>query len=116
MFHKVTITLMLQVFLVAAAMLICTTASPIMVYSGTRMLPITPPTPAPRLLSPFPPIPPAPVYEEPEPENSIYTMPVKFGFRLKPLSRPYVSIPGFFGEGGGKQNAPRKNKMPLMFC
>ena len=91
MFHKVTITLMLQVCLVVTAMLICTSASPIMVYSGTRMLPITPPTPSPRFPSPFPAIPPAPVYEDPEPENSVYTIPLKFGYRLKPLSKPYVS-------------------------
>jgi hypothetical protein len=44
------------------------------------------------------------VYEDPEPENSVYAMPVKFGFRLKPLSRQYVSIAeyalsGFVGEG-----------------
>jgi hypothetical protein len=91
MFHKVTIALMLQVCLVVAVMLICTNGSPIMVYSGTRMLPITPPTPAPRLPSPFPPIPPAPVYEDPEPENSVYAFPFKFGYRLKPLSKHYVS-------------------------
>jgi hypothetical protein len=110
MFHKVTIILMLQVCLVVAVMLICTSGSPIMVYSGTRMLPITPPTPEPRFASPFPPIPPAPVYEDPEPENSVYTFPLKFGYRLKPLSKPYVSTPKMcfvrvLRKGARQQNA-----------
>lgn len=83
---------MFQVCLVLTAVLVCARGSPIMVYSGTRMLPITPPTPEPRLLAPYPPIPPAPVYEEQEPENSVYTVPIKFGFRIKPLAKPYVSM------------------------
>ncbi|XP_069705087.1 uncharacterized protein GV1 isoform X2 [Periplaneta americana] len=77
-------------FVTIAAVLLCASANPIMVDFGTRMAPITPPTPAPRLIAPYPPIPPAPVYEDPEPENnSVYAVPVKFGYRLKPLARSY---------------------------
>ncbi|KAJ9591077.1 hypothetical protein L9F63_002358 [Diploptera punctata] len=60
--------------------------TPIMVEFGTRMAAITPPTPRPRLPILYPLLPPAPVYEDAEPENnSVYRSPVSFGFRIKPL-------------------------------
>lgn len=84
-----------KVCLIVAVILVCTNGSPIMVYSGTRMLPIKPPTPSPRYAVPFPPIPPAPVYEDSEPENSVYTFPFKFGYRLKPLLKSHQLPPNF---------------------
>ncbi|XP_049793997.1 uncharacterized protein LOC126203674 [Schistocerca nitens] len=65
----------------------------IMVPSG-KLEPITPPDPAPRPLPAFPLVPPAPVYEDPEPHTNLVLPPPParayqppFGFRLKPLPK-----------------------------
>ena len=81
-----------QVILLLLGLLACVRGLPIMVEFGTRMAPITPPTPRPRMAISFPLLAPAPVYEEPEPENnSIFRPSVRFGFRVKPI-KSFVSI------------------------